>query len=369
MKTKTNLISLLSLSLVSLPASAGLSSKATKTAILGVTAGVGGYYLSKLAYAKYKASCSVAGSCNQAFAMIAAGSLAYAIAAKKNSRKVAKTGRQVTDTDNAKPISRLPANQEATHTFDPDGSGPLPEIPVVKDEDGNINNAETGERIGQLGEKAFEKRYPDYSFDPLPPSSETPVAREEATHTFDPDGSGPLPEIPVVKDEDGNINNAETGERIGQLGEKAFEKRYPDYSLEGSEAITLTSGKISINHDTKFGWFVAAGRLSSYKKGGSLSIDPIPDQFKAIYTQHSETHIWVKAGTTPLATLEVDGVSYPLRSTHIEKSTPTYWGDLNYNRYQTLYPHPPKFTAVGQTRQIRILDANGNVLLGSLASP
>ena len=130
-----------------------------------------------------------------------------------------------------------------------------------------------------------------------------------------------------------------------------------------NKAVTLTSGKISINNDTKFGWFVPAGRLSSYKKGGSLSIDPIPDQFKAIYTQHSETHIWVKTGATALATLEVDGVSYPLRSTHIEKSTPTYWGDLNYNRYETLYPHPPKFTEVGQTRQIRILDANGNSLL------
>ena len=130
-----------------------------------------------------------------------------------------------------------------------------------------------------------------------------------------------------------------------------------------NKAVTLTSGKISINNDTKFGWFVPAGRLSSYKKGGSLSIDPIPDQFKAIYTQHSETHIWVKTGATALATLEVDGLSYPLRSTHIEKSTPTYWGDLNYNRYETLYPHPPKFTEVGQTRQIRILDANGNSLL------
>ena len=130
-----------------------------------------------------------------------------------------------------------------------------------------------------------------------------------------------------------------------------------------NKAVTLTSGKISINNDTKFGWFVAAGRLSSYKKGGSLSIDPIPDQFKAIYTQHSETHIWVKTGATALATLEVDGVSYPLRSTHIEKSTPTYWGDLNYNRYETLYPHPPKFTEVGQTKQIRIFDADGNTLL------
>ena len=165
--------------------------------------------------------------------MIAAGSLGYAIAAKKNSRKVAKTGRQVTDKPT--PISRLPANQEATHTFDPDGSGPLPVIPVVKDEDGNINNAETGERIGQLGEKAFEKRYPDYSFDPLPPSSETPGG--EKKYAFERDGTGSLIAYPVAWSADGNIRMTETGKRIGVIGgdkktiEDIFEKRYPDYSL------------------------------------------------------------------------------------------------------------------------------------------
>ena len=101
--------------------------------------------------------------------MIAAGSLGYAIAAKKNSRKVAKTGRQVTDKPT--PISHLSANQEATHTFDPDGENqPLPAIEVTMDKDRNINNAKTGERIGQLGEDAFEKEYSDYWLKELPNS-------------------------------------------------------------------------------------------------------------------------------------------------------------------------------------------------------
>ena len=232
--------------------------------------------------------------------MIAAGSLGYAIAAKKNSRKVAKTGRQVTDKPT--PISRLPANQEATHTFDPDGSGPLPVIPVVKDEDGNINNAETGERIGQLGEKAFEKRYPDYSFDPLPndndsdemcpamcyqnpndinddhcyncknvpvleegastvtPVAETPVAQEDllvdvqpslATHLFDRDGpGGPLPPVRVIIKEDGHM-----WDRNGDLGRPStddpkFAKRFY------KKGITVSFHKLPSSADIEQGALV-----------------------------------------------------------------------------------------------------------------
>ena len=248
--------------------------------------------------------------------MIAAGSLGYAIAAKKNSRKVAKTGRQVTDKPT--PISHLSANQEATHTFDPDGSGPLPEIPVVKDEDGNINNAETGERIGQLGEKAFEKRY-------------------------------------------------------------------PDYSLEGSEAVTLTSGVVAGTNI--FGWSVAAGTSSNYPKGGSLDIDPIPDQFIAIYSSFGYErlvkkrilYVVVKTGTTAPATIEVDGVSHALRSEGVievngvkigtNKDGSTTWGGFDRDVYLCTTSDPLAFKEAGTTRQIRILDANGNVLLGSLASP
>ena len=80
--------------------------------------------------------------------------------------------------------------------------------------------------------------------------------------------------------------------------------------LNPSNAVTITSGRVT--GDGTFGWSVAADTSSSYLQGGSLDIDPIPDQFIAIRSEQNMTHIHVKTGTTAPATIEVDGVSQPV---------------------------------------------------------
>ena len=134
-----------------------------------------------------------------------------------------------------------------------------------------------------------------------------------------------------------------------------------DNIINPSGAITITSGVI--NDLNEYGWSVAAGTQTGYIQGGSLSIDPIPDQFIAIYSSTNNTFIEVKTGATALATLEIDGVSYPLTSDTVNGEGSTYWGGFNYDLYIAL-GNPLGLTAVGQTKQIRILDAEGNLLLG-----
>ena len=130
------------------------------------------------------------------------------------------------------------------------------------------------------------------------------------------------------------------------------------------EAITLTSGVVFDAINDRYGWSVAGGTNSIYVQGGSLDIDPIPDQFIAIYDAGNNTWIRVKAGTTAPATIEVDGVSYPLTSNQINENGSSFWGGFNFDQYQTT-SDPLNFTSEGQTREIRILDADGNVLLGT----
>ena len=127
--------------------------------------------------------------------------------------------------------------------------------------------------------------------------------------------------------------------------------------------VTITSGVVHTSGI--YGWSVAAG-TDSFVQGGSLDIDPIPDQFIAIFSENNDITLWVKAGTTVPATLEVDGVSYPLINTLLDSAGPTFWGGFRYDRYKTS-GNPPNFTEVGQTRQIIILDASGNVLLGDVS--
>ena len=129
--------------------------------------------------------------------------------------------------------------------------------------------------------------------------------------------------------------------------------------------VTITSGIVFLSGE--YGWSVAAGTSEFYFRGGSLDIDPIPDQFIAIFSSDSDdTRILIKTGTTAPATIEVDGVSYPLTGSFTNVNGSETWGGFNYDVYGTgLNVDPLAFTGSGQTREIRIFDADGNVLLGT----
>ena len=124
----------------------------------------------------------------------------------KDSKKVAKTGRQVRDRrdrdrdrdrdeDDGDDGDQDDEDQiEATHTFHtlrPNGAKLYHDILVAVDKDGHINNADTGVRIGQLGEEAFEKEFPKYTLEPLPPSQKKDIRGQgmnnPPTHTLNYD--------------------------------------------------------------------------------------------------------------------------------------------------------------------------------------
>ena len=219
--------------------------------------------------------------------MIAAGSLGYAIAAKKNSRKVAKTGRQVRDRDRDRDDDGDDGDQDdqdeegdedddedqddieiprgEKYTFDPDGSGPLPAIEVSIYED-EMYNIKTKKLIGNIGSWEFlrasrKHRY----FEKLPNSEGLGRAR-----IYDPDGEGPLPAIPVTHDlNTGDVYNKKTGELVGSFKSKSsyaewrkaypnfeIDERFPEFGIPDRNSSGVENGVVQTEHRREASYYI-----------------------------------------------------------------------------------------------------------------
>ena len=138
---------------------------------------------------------------------------------------------------------------------------------------------------------------------------------------------------------------------------------FPINDFSGGGDATLTTGQVE---NGIYGWSVAAGTNTNYRKGGSLDVTPSSDLI-AIYAAANALSVWVKTGTfSDLKTIIIDGTSYPLvkQSTNVDGST--YWGGFHYDHYITQVTVTPEdlFSAANEMRTIKLLATDGTQLFG-----